>query len=213
MGLLGVTARSVQNEWCGRHPLPASSWSSARRSCARSVFAPLATSRNTFTAPPTVSVATCAGAVWPSVDTRRLPVGSTPCCRVSDANQEFFRGLLGCLESDRKLKCVISASCDSLRVASTAGNPMTWTEITRAQHDRSGLHYASDVTDEEWAIVGPFLARSTSVGRPAKRIRAGRFGTRFNIWRRLAASGACCPRIFRHIRPCSTISTAGATAG
>ena len=36
---------------------------------------------------------------------------------------------------------------------------MTWTEITRAQHDRSGLRYATDVADEEWAIVGPFIER------------------------------------------------------
>ncbi len=34
---------------------------------------------------------------------------------------------------------------------------MAWTEITRAKHDRSGLRYASDCTDEEWAVVAPFL--------------------------------------------------------
>ncbi|MBC7103399.1 MAG: IS5/IS1182 family transposase, partial [Parvibaculum sp.] len=27
---------------------------------------------------------------------------------------------------------------------------MAWTETTRAQHDRSSLRYASDVTDAEW---------------------------------------------------------------
>ena len=43
---------------------------------------------------------------------------------------------------------------------------MAWTETTRRQHDRSGLRYASDSTDEEWQIIAPFLARSSAVGRP-----------------------------------------------
>lgn len=45
---------------------------------------------------------------------------------------------------------------------------MAWTEITRAQHDRTGLRYASDATDGEWAIVAPFLARSGTIGRPPR---------------------------------------------
>ncbi len=44
---------------------------------------------------------------------------------------------------------------------------MAWTEITRRHHDRSALRYASDSTDEEWAIIGPFLARASRVGRPS----------------------------------------------
>jgi transposase len=43
---------------------------------------------------------------------------------------------------------------------------MAWTEITRAKHDRSGLRYASDCTDEEWAVVAPFLLDASKVGRP-----------------------------------------------
>lgn len=43
---------------------------------------------------------------------------------------------------------------------------MAWTEITRAQHDRSALRYASDVTDEEWALIEPFLPGPAKVGRP-----------------------------------------------
>ncbi|MDI2110543.1 IS5/IS1182 family transposase, partial [Bradyrhizobium sp. Mp64] len=30
---------------------------------------------------------------------------------------------------------------------------MTWTEITRCQHDRRALRYASDCTDAEWALI------------------------------------------------------------
>ncbi len=44
---------------------------------------------------------------------------------------------------------------------------VAWTEITRRHHDRSALRYASDSTDEEWEIIGPFLARASTVGRPS----------------------------------------------
>jgi len=45
---------------------------------------------------------------------------------------------------------------------------MPWTEITRPQYDRRGLRYASDCTDEEWALIEPFLTRTSKVGRPCK---------------------------------------------
>jgi transposase len=45
---------------------------------------------------------------------------------------------------------------------------MAWTEITRAQYARRGLRYASDCTDEEWALVEPFMPRPSKVGRPRK---------------------------------------------
>lgn len=34
---------------------------------------------------------------------------------------------------------------------------MAWTETTRLQHDSSSLRYASDTTDEEWALIAPFM--------------------------------------------------------
>ena len=37
-----------------------------------------------------------------------------------------------------------------------------WTNDNRARYDRSGLRYPSDVTDEEWALIGPLIP-------PAKR--------------------------------------------
>jgi transposase len=43
---------------------------------------------------------------------------------------------------------------------------MAWTETTRRQHDRSGLRYASDCTDAEWACIAPFLARNHGAGAP-----------------------------------------------
>ena len=32
-----------------------------------------------------------------------------------------------------------------------------WTEETRRRHDRSGLRYNHDLTDEEWAEVAPLI--------------------------------------------------------
>jgi putative transposase len=43
---------------------------------------------------------------------------------------------------------------------------MSWTEITRPHYQRDGLRYASDMTDEEWSFVGPFLPARRHVGRP-----------------------------------------------
>jgi transposase len=42
---------------------------------------------------------------------------------------------------------------------------MAWTEITRPKYQRDGLRYASDTTDAEWAVIGPFLPRPADCGR------------------------------------------------
>jgi transposase len=42
---------------------------------------------------------------------------------------------------------------------------MAWTEITRPQYQRDGLRYASDTTDEEWAMIEPHLPAPASRGR------------------------------------------------
>ena len=41
---------------------------------------------------------------------------------------------------------------------------MAWTEITRPKYRREGLRYASDTTDEEWALIEPHLPRRPAVG-------------------------------------------------
>ncbi len=43
---------------------------------------------------------------------------------------------------------------------------MCWTEITRQQYQRDGLHYASDTTAEEWALIAPFMPEACRLGRP-----------------------------------------------
>jgi len=43
---------------------------------------------------------------------------------------------------------------------------MAWTEITRAKYRRDGLRYASDTTDEEWAVIALRLPAPCRRGRP-----------------------------------------------
>jgi putative transposase len=45
---------------------------------------------------------------------------------------------------------------------------MPWTETTRADYQRSGLRYASDLTDAEWALIARRLPRRRRLGRPRK---------------------------------------------
>ena len=43
---------------------------------------------------------------------------------------------------------------------------MAWTEITRLKYRRDELRYASDTTDEEWALIAPRLGAASRRGRP-----------------------------------------------
>ena len=43
---------------------------------------------------------------------------------------------------------------------------MAWTTITRAQHARDHLRFASDLTEAEWALIAPFLPPPSRLGRP-----------------------------------------------
>lgn len=43
---------------------------------------------------------------------------------------------------------------------------MAWTEATRRQYRRDGQRYASDQTDEEWAVVEPMMPTGLRLGRP-----------------------------------------------
>ena len=45
---------------------------------------------------------------------------------------------------------------------------MSWTETTREHYRREGLDYASSTTDEEWALIEPFMPASKPLGRPRK---------------------------------------------
>jgi transposase len=55
---------------------------------------------------------------------------------------------------------------DSLVFTKTTKNHlMAWTEITRPEYQRDGLRYASDTTDEEWALIAPHIPPPASCGR------------------------------------------------
>jgi transposase len=41
-----------------------------------------------------------------------------------------------------------------------------WTPTTRRQHSRDHLRYGSDLSDEEWAIIAPFMPPAAKTGRP-----------------------------------------------
>jgi transposase len=43
---------------------------------------------------------------------------------------------------------------------------MVWTEITRPKYRRDELRYASDTTDEEWAVIAPYMPCENRRGRP-----------------------------------------------
>ena len=43
---------------------------------------------------------------------------------------------------------------------------MAWTKTTRKHYRRSGLRYASDMTDKEWMVVKPLLPKRGRIGRP-----------------------------------------------
>ena len=58
------------------------------------------------------------------------------------------------------------ASRDSKEVVQASLERAMWTPATRRQHSREGLRYESDVTDEEWRLVEPYLPAPRRTGRP-----------------------------------------------
>jgi len=45
---------------------------------------------------------------------------------------------------------------------------MVWTETTRANYERHSGRYASDLTDDEWALIAPLIPPIKATGRPRK---------------------------------------------
>jgi len=43
---------------------------------------------------------------------------------------------------------------------------MSWTDITRAEHNRNSGRYPTDLTDAEWAVASPLVPSSRPGGRP-----------------------------------------------
>ncbi len=87
-----------------------------------------------------------------------------------------------------------------------------WTETTRIKYERRHSRYASDVTDEEWALIEPFLPVPGTIGRP----RTTDLREVVNALFYMAATGCqwrMLPKEFPPIRRFRAICTAGATRG
>ena len=56
--------------------------------------------------------------------------------------------------------------CDSTVFSEDMEECVPWNDITRRQHNRDGLRYPSDLTDEEWALLAPLIPPAKTGGRP-----------------------------------------------
>src|SRR5665811_1814507 len=87
---------------------------------------------------------------------------------------------------------------------------MVWTEITRAKYCREGLRYASDTTDEEWAMIAPYMPCKNRRGRP----RVTKMRTLVNSIFFIAQSGCQWQLLPKEFPPYTTVQryfTGGAT--
>ncbi len=90
-----------------------------------------------------------------------------------------------------------------------------WTETTRSKYDRRTLHYASDLTDAEWGVIGPLLLPGKMI-EPIGLIRAGIVAARTRRIQADAASAeavvnfsrlSLLPNVPRHIGPTSPLKS------
>jgi hypothetical protein len=47
------------------------------------------------------------------------------------------------------------------------GRPAMWRQENRGRDDRSKLRYPSDLTDDEWGLVGPLIPPAKAGRQPA----------------------------------------------
>jgi transposase len=85
--------------------------------------------------------------------------------RSSESFQWVGARLLGSLLSAKKLLRDFSGFDSLVFAKTTRRHLMAWTEITRPKYRRDGLRYASDTTDEEWALIELHLPSPGNRGR------------------------------------------------
>jgi transposase len=78
---------------------------------------------------------------------------------------------------------------------------MAWTELTRTKHNRKTDGYQSDLTDEEWTVVHPFLPGRNRLGRP----RQVDLRKIWNAIQYIAASGCAWSLLPKDFPPVSTV--------
>src|ERR1700730_18160938 len=77
--------------------------------------------------------------------------------RSSESFQCVRPRLLGSPSPAKKLLRDFSRFDSLVFAKTTRRHLMAWTEITRPKSQRDGLRYASDTTDEEWALIEPHI--------------------------------------------------------
>jgi len=91
-----------------------------------------------------------------------------------------------------------------------------WTEENRARYARPTARYESDLTDAEWAEIGPLIPPAKPGGnKRTVDIREVANGGMYILSISLApgASGARCRRTYRRAARCTTILSAGGATG
>lgn len=78
---------------------------------------------------------------------------------------------------------------------------MAWNEITRPQYCRDGLRYASNLTDDEWSLLIPFMPAAPRLGRP----RTVELRTIVNAILYMASTGCQWRQIPREFAPFTTV--------
>ncbi len=78
-----------------------------------------------------------------------------------------------------------------------------WTEITRPDYERRGRFYASDMTDQEWGLIAPFMPPRKRTGRP----RTTDLGAVVDAILYLASTGCQWALLPNNFPPCSTVAT------
>jgi putative transposase len=78
---------------------------------------------------------------------------------------------------------------------------MSWTEITRKQHQRDELRYASDLRDAEWKLIEPLMPSACRRGRP----REVTLRVIINAILYIAGTGCQWRALPKDFPPCSTV--------
>ena len=90
-----------------------------------------------------------------------------------------------------------------------------WTKKNRGQYDRSKLRYPSDVTDEEWALIGPLIPPGEEGWEQAndQRARRGQWGDVYSEHRLSVGCAAEGPAAAQHGERLSSPMGRGRHAG
>jgi putative transposase len=78
---------------------------------------------------------------------------------------------------------------------------MPWTDITRAEHNRTCLRYPSDMTDSEWEVISPLIPAARRGGRP----RTANMRDVFDAILYLAGGGMAWRMLPKDFPPLSTV--------